>query len=141
MTASACKLSSTTSNLAVILTNHRSAFEALTLPTLTLSGTNSSGAQVTSEVSLNEASFLTGVFSDHVIQSDFAAAQAAVNDQLAALANGTVAFVLPGTQVMILPIGSIITSIWLVVGLTAYGVGTFQRMHYAAAFRERSKAI
>lgn len=69
--------------------------------------------------------------------SDFAAAQAAVDDQVAALRNGTIAFVLPGVQLMVFPIGLVITSVWFALGIAAYGYGTFERIQYAEAYRER----
>lgn len=39
---------------------------------------------------------------------------------------------------MILPIGTIITSIWLVIGLAAYGWGTFERINYAEMYKQRT---
>jgi hypothetical protein len=108
------------------------------MPTLTLSAVTSTGSQISSNVSLNEASFLVGVFSNDVILSDFAAAQKAVAVQQAALKNGTVAFILPGVNILIFPVGLIITSLWLVIGLAAYGFGTYQRIQYATAFRRRA---
>ncbi|KAM3505993.1 hypothetical protein MY11210_007731 [Beauveria gryllotalpidicola] len=114
--------------------------QTLVMPTLTLAATNSSGVRLATNVSLNEATFVNGVFSRDVVQSDFSAAQAAVDDALAALHNGTAAFVLPGVQLMILPIGLIITSIWLALGLAAYGWGTFERVQYAEMYRERKGA-
>ncbi|EFY89644.1 hypothetical protein MAC_04297 [Metarhizium acridum CQMa 102] len=111
------------------------AFEAVLIPTFTLTATNSTGSSVQTNVSMNEASFLTGVFSKSVVMSDFSAAQAAVTKQLDLLHNGTIAFILPGTQIMIFPIGAIITSIWLALGLVAYGWGTFERMNYAEKYK------
>ncbi|KFG78793.1 hypothetical protein MANI_007396 [Metarhizium anisopliae] len=111
------------------------AFEAVLIPTFTLTATNSTGGTVQTNVSMNEASFLTGVFSKSVVMSDFSAAQAAVTKQLDLLHNGTIAFILPGTQIMIFPIGAIITSIWLGLGLLAYGWGTYERMNYAERYK------
>lgn len=117
------------------------AFEALVLPTLTLTGTNSSGSTVQTNVSINEASFLTGVFSGEVIQSDFGAAQSAVDEQLAGLKNGTVAFVLPGVQLMIYPVGLIITGTWLLIGSAVVGFGTYERWKYAEMYRRRQAVL
>lgn len=113
------------------------ALQRLVMPTLTLAATNTSGIRITTNVSLNEATFLNGVFSREVVQSDFSAAQAAVDDALTALHNGTAAFILPGVQLMIFPIGLVITSAWLAIGLAAYGMGTFERVQYAAMYRQR----
>jgi hypothetical protein len=108
------------------------------MPTLTLSAVTPSGSQISSNVSLNEASFLVGVFSNDVVLSDFAAAQLAVSQQQADLKNGTVAFILPGVNLMIFPIGLIISCVWLFIGIIAYGFGTYERIQYATAFRRRA---
>ncbi|UNI20526.1 hypothetical protein JDV02_006604 [Purpureocillium takamizusanense] len=113
------------------------ALESLVIPTFTLSATDRSGTPISTNVSLNEASFLTGVFASQVVLSDFSAAQAAVDARLAALRNGTAAFVLPGTQLMVFPIGLVITAVWLLLGVSAYAVGTWQRVNYAETYRRR----
>ncbi|OHF03044.1 hypothetical protein CORC01_01802 [Colletotrichum orchidophilum] len=112
-------------------------FEALVMPTLTLTGVNAAGQTVSTNVSSNEAAFLTGVFSKEIIRSDFAVAQAAVDEVVAQLKNGTVAFVLPGVQLMIFPVGLIVTSTWLLIGLGFYGFGTYERIVYAESYRRR----
>ncbi|KAK0390102.1 hypothetical protein NLU13_3675 [Sarocladium strictum] len=106
------------------------------MPNVTLRAINGSG-EVSTPVSANEASFLAGVFSSQSVMSDFSAAQLAVDKSLEALKNGTIAFVLPGTQIMIFPIGLIITCAWLIIGLAAYGFGTFERMQYAEMYKNR----
>ncbi|KHN99377.1 uncharacterized protein MAM_03075 [Metarhizium album ARSEF 1941] len=113
------------------------ALQAVVIPTFTLTGTNSSGGSVQATISMNEALFLRGVFSKSVVMSDFSAAQAAVTTQLNLLHNGTIAFILPGTQIMIFPIGAIITAAWLVLGLVAYGWGTYERMSYAEDYKRK----
>jgi hypothetical protein len=112
--------------------------EELVIPVLTLTAQNGAGSRVTTSVTLNEASFLTGVFSNEVVLSDFGAAQASVDTSMSRLTSGQVAFVLPGTQILIFPIGLIITSVWLLLGVSAYGYGTFQRMSYAETYRRRT---
>ncbi|GJC94615.1 hypothetical protein ColKHC_03441 [Colletotrichum higginsianum] len=114
-----------------------SQLEALVMPTLTLTGVNAAGQTVTTNVSSNEAAFITGVFSKEVIRSDLAVAQAAVDEVVAQLKNGTVAFVLPGVQIMIFPIGLVITSTWLLIGLAFVGFGTYERIGYADSYRRR----
>ncbi|KAM0326617.1 hypothetical protein ACHAQA_006486 [Verticillium albo-atrum] len=112
--------------------------EALVLPILTLTATNNTGQSVSTNVSSNEAAFLTGVFSREVVMSEFATAQQAVNNITAELRNGTVAFVLPGVQIMIFPVGLVITGIWTLLGFIAYGIGTYDRIGYAESFKRRS---
>jgi hypothetical protein len=107
------------------------------MPVLTLTARNSSGSTIRTNVSINEAAFLTGVFSQEVVLSDFAMAQAAVDDQIAALGNGTVAFVLPGVELMVFPIGLIIMSVWLLVFVSVVGFGTYERYNYALMYQRR----
>ncbi|KAF4507814.1 hypothetical protein G6O67_004275 [Ophiocordyceps sinensis] len=114
--------------------------EAIVMPTFTLTAQNTNGGPVSTNLSLNEAAFVNGVFSKQVILSDFASAQAAVDDKLAAVRNGTVAFVLPGIQIMVFPVGAIITGVWLLLGLVAYGFGTYERSMYAKAYKKRQAA-
>ncbi|KAK4149910.1 hypothetical protein C8A00DRAFT_46577 [Chaetomidium leptoderma] len=111
--------------------------QALVMPTVSLKATNGDGQTVRTNVSSNEAAFVTGEFSAEVVMSSFRMAELAVEDEVARLLNGTVAFVLPGTQLMIFPIGLVITSIWLVFGVTAYGMGTYARYNFREAHRRR----
>jgi hypothetical protein len=122
----------------MMLTIFRAQLEALVMPVLTLTGVNATGQTVSTNVSSNEAAFVTGVFSKEIIMSEFALASAAVQNVTAELANGTVAFVLPGVQIMIFPVGLVVTSVWLVIGLIAYAWGTYERFSYAESFRRRS---
>ncbi len=117
------------------------------MPTLTLTAVNSQGKTIATNVSSNEAAFVAGVFSQDIILSDFSRAQLAVDDIVSKLqlfnngtlpAGETIAFVLPGVQIMIFPIGLIVTSAWLLVGLVAVGFGTVQRMNFREQFRRRS---
>lgn len=108
------------------------------MPILTLTAVNATGQTISTNVSSNEAAFVTGVFSKEIIMSDFALASAAVDAVVEGLRNGTVAFVLPGVQILIFPVGLIITSIWLVLGVAAYGYGTYMRIAYAEQFKRRS---
>lgn len=92
-------------------------------------------------VSPNSASFITGVFSNTKPQSPFSLAQRAVDAEVARLEAGEVAFVLPGTQILIFPIGLVITGTWLLIGLTAYGYGTYQRYQYTVIYKQRKAAM
>ncbi|KAH8168622.1 hypothetical protein LIA77_11886 [Sarocladium implicatum] len=119
-----------------------SALEIILVPSITLRGLNrSTAAEVRTPVSLNEAAFLAGVFSSQSVMSDFSAAQLAVSTAMEQLRNGTTAFILPGTQIMVVPIGLVITGTWLLIGLTIYGFGTFERMRYADMYKSRTARI
>lgn len=115
----------------------RAQFEALVMPVLTLTAANSSGGTISTNVSSNEAAFVTGVFSQEVIMSDFALASANVNAAVSQLTNSTIAFVLPGVQILIFPVGLVVTGTWLLVGLLAYGLGTYDRIRFADSFKRR----
>ncbi|CAK7216659.1 hypothetical protein SBRCBS47491_002903 [Sporothrix bragantina] len=112
--------------------------EALVMPVVTLTGTNSNGQTVSTNVSSNEAAFVAGVFSDSVVMSNTTLAQAAVNDIVNGLHNGTVAFVLPGVQIILFPVGLVVISVWLAVGLAVIGFGMFERMSYRDQFKRRA---
>ncbi|KAK3338848.1 hypothetical protein B0H65DRAFT_432256 [Neurospora tetraspora] len=113
----------------------------LLLPIVTLSATTPSGASVSTNISSNEAAFVAGVFSKEVVLSDFNRAQLAVEDEIARLKNGTTAFVLPGVQIMIFPVGLVITSVWLAVAIAAYGYGTFCRYNFAVQYQQRRAVV
>lgn len=107
------------------------------MPTVTLTGKNLEGQQVSTNVSSNEAAFVNGIFSTDVVMSDFALASLAVENITAQMLEGTVAFVLPGVNILIFPVGLIITSIWLVVGFGFYAFGTYERYNYRDTYRRR----
>ncbi|KAJ4390283.1 hypothetical protein N0V85_007380 [Neurospora sp. IMI 360204] len=113
----------------------------LLLPIVTLSATTPQGASVSTNISSNEAAFVAGVFSKEVVLSDFNRAQLAVEDEIARLKNGTTAFVLPGVQIMIFPIGLVITSVWLAIAIAAYGYGTFCRYNFAVQYQQRRAVV
>ncbi|KAL1897122.1 hypothetical protein Sste5346_004327 [Sporothrix stenoceras] len=112
--------------------------EALVMPVVTLTGTNSNGQTVATNVSSNEAAFVAGVFSETVVMSNATIAQAAVNEIVNGLHNGTVAFVLPGVQIMIFPVGLVVTSVWLTVALAVIGFGMVERISYRETYRRRT---
>jgi len=111
--------------------------QALVIPVITLKATNGNGQVVTTNVSSNEAAFVAGEFSQDIVMSNTRLAELAVEAELALLKNGTVAFVLPGTQLMIFPIGLIITSVWMLLGFLAYGMGTYARYNFREAHKSR----
>jgi len=111
------------------------------MPVLTLSATNSQGRQVSTNVSSNEAAFVTGVFSKEIVMSEFRLAELAVENELVKLRNGTTAFVLPGVRIMIFPIGLIITGLWTILGIVAYGIGTYDRYNFREAYRRRVQRV
>ncbi|TLS26799.1 hypothetical protein PpBr36_04113 [Pyricularia pennisetigena] len=115
------------------------AIEALVMPVVTLSAVNPTGQTVSTNVSSNEAAFVAGVFSESTVMSEFGVANMAVDRSLEMLANGTIAFVLPGVSIMIFPVGLIVTSIWTVGLCGAIAFGTFNRIGFREQFRRRTQ--
>lgn len=111
------------------------------MPIVTLKATDANGLAVSTTVSSNEAAFVAGEFSREVFMSNFTMAELAVESNIALLKNGTIAFVLPGTQLMIFPIGLVITSVWLVLGVAVYGMGTYARYNFREAHRRRMAVV
>jgi hypothetical protein len=107
------------------------------MPTVTLEAVDSNGNTVNTNVSCNDAAFVNGIFATTVVLSDTAKAQLAVDEIEAALANGTVAFVLPGVNILIFPVGLVVTGAWTLIGVVAYGIGTFQRINHRESYRRR----
>ncbi|KAJ3521970.1 hypothetical protein NM208_g13060 [Fusarium decemcellulare] len=107
--------------------------EGLIMPILTLTAKNSTGSTIRTNVSINEAAFLTGVFSRDVVMSDFSMAQAAVDEQVAGLKNGTCRFRAPRRATHGLPhsasssqaYGS--SSLWPPLGLAPMSASTTPR--------------
>lgn len=108
------------------------------MPTVTLSAVNAAGQTVTTNVSSNEAVFVTGAFSNQLVLSTTAQAQIAVDQVVAGLANGTVAFVLPGVNLLIFPVGLIVAGIWFTIGILVIGFGFFERVQYRESYRRRA---
>lgn len=124
-------------SIKVLTVIFRADLEAFVTPIVTLSATNAAGQVVTTNVSSNEAAFLAGVFSNAVVLSTTAKAQIAVDKVVAGLANGSVAFVLPGVNLLIFPVGLIIAGSWFVVGFSVIGFCFFERVQYRESYRRR----
>ncbi|KAF1992213.1 hypothetical protein K402DRAFT_321232 [Aulographum hederae CBS 113979] len=92
-----------------------------------------SSAQVNATLSNSEASFVNGVFSDQGA-STITAEAAASASAAAAAANP---FVLPGVTLGIFPLGFIITAVWMVLFVSAVGLGTLGRVQFRDQYRRR----
>ncbi|KAI1340228.1 hypothetical protein F5Y15DRAFT_51986 [Xylariaceae sp. FL0016] len=114
--------------------------EPLVMPAVTLSAKTAAGQTISTNVSSNEAAFVNGIFSNEVIMSDFSLATLAVQNVTNQLAAGNIAFVVPGVNILIFPVGLVVTSVWTVLGVSAYGFGTYQRYGYRDSYRRR-KAV
>ncbi|KAI1267009.1 hypothetical protein F5Y18DRAFT_354217 [Xylariaceae sp. FL1019] len=115
--------------------------EPLVMPVVTLTANNSAGQTLSTNLSSNEAVFVNGIFSKEVVLSSVGSAQLLVDESLAQLQNGTVAFVLPGVNILIFPIGGVITGFWAVVGITMYAYCSWERYNYRESYRRRKAMI
>lgn len=108
------------------------------MPVVTLSAANAAGQIISTNVSSNEAAFVAGAFANNVVLSATAQAQIAVDEVMNGLDNGTVAFVLPGVNLLIFPVGLIIAGGWFIIGLAVIGFGFFERVQYRESYRRRA---
>ncbi|KAI1109112.1 hypothetical protein F5Y14DRAFT_44762 [Nemania sp. NC0429] len=111
--------------------------EPLLMPIFTLTAKDSTGKTVSTNVSSNEAAFVHGIFSKEVVLSPFNMASLAVQNITEELRAGKVAFILPGVNLMIFPIGLVITTFWMAIGVSAYAYGTYERYNYRESYRRR----
>lgn len=111
--------------------------EPLIMPIFTLTAKDATGKIVSTNVSSNEAAFVNGIFSKEVVSSSFNQATLAQAKIVAELEAGSVPFVLPGVNILIFPIGLVVSGFWLLVGVSAYGFGTYERYNYRESYRRR----
>ena len=88
----------------------------------------SAPASANSTLSALEATFVVGLFSDQPKTMATISAVGVIAD---------VAFVLPGTKIMIFPIGGVITGVWAVLFIGVVGWGTVGRMRFRENYRRR----
>ncbi|KAK5633715.1 hypothetical protein RRF57_009429 [Xylaria bambusicola] len=115
----------------------RQKIEPLIMPIFTLTATDATGRSITTNVSSNEAAFVNGIFSKEVVQSRFSQANAAQQKITQQMEAGSVPFVLPGVNILIFPIGLVVSGVWLLLGVGAYGYGTYERYNYRETYRRR----
>ncbi|KAI1809568.1 hypothetical protein GGS20DRAFT_274869 [Poronia punctata] len=112
--------------------------EPLVMPIFTLTATNAAGKAVSTNVSSTEAVFVIGIFSkDPPVLSASSTASLAMQNATERLKAGEVAFVLPGLNILIFPIGLVITGIWTIIGVGFYAFGTYERYQYRESYRRR----
>lgn len=112
------------------------ALQKVLIPTVTLTGVDGTGATVNTSLSSDEATFVSGVFAKSVaVTGTKAEVQAPI--QTLVVQPGAL-FVVPGLNILIVPIGLIITSIWTVLFLGTIAYGTVGRMQFREQYRRRS---
>lgn len=113
--------------------------ERLVTPTVTLTGTSSTGQLVNTTLPSNQATFVYGAFSKAVSDgTTFTKSQAAIPPIQTLVVAKDAPFIVPGTAILIAPIGAIITGVWTVLFCAAIGYGTYGRMQFRDQFRRRA---
>jgi len=107
--------------------------QKLLTPTVTLTGTDTTGATVNTTLSSSEATFVSGVFAATPTISK-ATVQSPI--QTLVVASGQ-PFVVPGLNILIFPIGGIITGIWAVLFVATIAYGTYGRLRFRENYRRR----
>jgi hypothetical protein len=94
-------------------------------PNISLFANTPGGAQLTTVLSADEATFVNGIFAD--------VAPAGQNNTAAIDAP----FKLPGTRIEIVPIGLYFFGTYLVIACSIFGWGTFERQKFRDQYRKR----
>ncbi|TAQ83751.1 hypothetical protein B7494_g7925 [Chlorociboria aeruginascens] len=110
-------------------------------PNVTLTGIDATGAKVNTTLSSKDATFVNGVFSQKATTTESDVTPILVNAnppiQTLVVASGQ-PFVVPGTKILIFPIGGIITGVWAVLFMATIAYGTVGRIQFRDQFRSRS---
>ncbi|KAE8451620.1 hypothetical protein EG329_003077 [Mollisiaceae sp. DMI_Dod_QoI] len=110
------------------------ALQKVLVPVVTLTGTDGTGASVNTSLSSDEATFVSGVFAAQVTPT-----KSQVSPPIQTLVVASDApFVVPGLNILIVPIGLIITSIWTVLFVGTIAYGTVGRMQFREHYRRRA---
>ena len=118
---------------------HSADLMALVIPSISLYAQSSQTNSVvsTNMTSASIAFFATGVFAGQ----GASAAAATMPSAIALAAQRAAAFTMPGKTLGIFPIGGIITGAWIVLFVTAFGLGTIGRIASRKEYRaHKSKA-
>ncbi|TVY24761.1 hypothetical protein LHYA1_G007550 [Lachnellula hyalina] len=110
------------------------ALQKVLVPTVSLTAVNGSGQTVNTTLSSQEATFVNGVFADQVVPTK---SQVSPPIQTLVVASGA-PFVVPGLNILIFPIGAIITGVWAVLLTATIAYGTVGRMQFRDQFRRRN---
>jgi hypothetical protein len=89
---------------------------------------------VNTSLSSNEATFVSGVFAAQVTPTK-SRVQGPI--QTLVVASGS-PFVVPGLNILIFPIGGIITGIWTILFCATIAYGTIGRMQFREQYRKRA---
>ncbi|RKF65023.1 hypothetical protein GcC1_126017 [Golovinomyces cichoracearum] len=107
-------------------------FQRVLTPVVTLSAIDSTGANVKTSLSSDELTFVNGVFAKKLTNTVPLLAPPIQTLVVAPDAP----FVVPGLNILIFPVGLIITGTWTVLIIATIGYGTYGRIQWREQFRE-----
>jgi len=108
--------------------------EKLLAPTVTLTSLSAAGLQVNATLDSSEASFVSGIFAAEATVS-----KTVVEPPIQTLVVAKDApFIMPGMNLLIFPIGAVITGVWAVLLIGTIGYGTMGRIQFRDQFRRRN---
>ncbi|QSZ30342.1 hypothetical protein DSL72_004864 [Monilinia vaccinii-corymbosi] len=112
-----------------------STMEELLTPSVVLTGKDVSGGTVNTTLNTNQASFVSGVFSKQAAGVTRTTAQPPIQTLVVA---SDAPFVVPGLNILIFPIGGIITGVWAILFIATLSYGTIGRIQFRDQFREKT---
>jgi hypothetical protein len=112
----------------------RTVLQKILVPTVTLTGQGATGQTVNTTLSNDQATFVSGVFAAAVTPTK---SRVQPPIQTLVVASGS-PFVVPGLNILIFPIGAIITGIWTVLFIATIAYGTIGRMQFREQYRRRA---
>ncbi|KAI6251084.1 hypothetical protein HI914_00908 [Erysiphe necator] len=116
-----------------LLPSNPNDLENILTPNVTLSAVDSTGATVTTSLNSDETKFVNGVFA----KQEKLPTKALLAPPIQTLVVAPDApFVVPGLNILIFPIGLIITGLWTILMISTIGYGTFGRIQWREQFRE-----
>ncbi|VDB86314.1 Bgt-3757 [Blumeria graminis f. sp. tritici] len=114
--------------------NDQTALQKVLIPMVTISALDVTGATINTSLSKDEITFVNGVFSGSVLPT-----KATLAPPIQTLVvSKDAAFIVPGLNILIFPIGLIITGLWTIAFVSTVSYGTFRRTQHRDEFREKS---
>lgn len=112
--------------------------QKLLTPLVTLSRTLADGTTINTTLTSAQSSFVNGVFAQEAQVIPSATYDPPL--QTLVVADGET-FVLPGVNIMIFPIGAVITGVWALLFTATIAYGTHGRMRFREMYRRRKAML
>ena len=119
---------------ALLTSAHSTVARSLLVPTISLSGTNQDGSPLKTQISIEDASFVNGIFANQSPRNE-----ASKSPKSASISNGEIPD-LPNNRLAAFPTDLIIVSAWTVIYITITGYGTISRIRARETHRRRIKS-